>query len=174
MEFLRGTSVLVQLFWVYYALPSIPGAPSLTPTVAAVLVLGLNGGAYGAEIVRNGILSVPAGQLDACQALGLRPGVRLLRVVLPQALGQIVPAFGSIAVDMVKWTSVVSFVSVQDVFYVGNAIRVDTNETVIVYIGLAGCYVILCVVTALLFRAVEYTLPVSRARRHVRVLRGAR
>lgn len=165
VEFLRGTSVLVQLFWVYYALPAVPGAPALAPTAAAVLVLGLNGGAYGAEIVRNGILSVPNGQLDASQALGLSARVRLSRVVLPQALGRIVPAFGSIAVDMVKWTSVVSFVTVQDLFYVANSIRVDTNRTVTVYIGLALCYVVLCVVTALLFRAIEFALPVSRARR---------
>lgn len=167
VEFLRGTSVLVQLFWVYYALPAIPGAPGLTPTVAAVLVLGLNGGAYGAEIVRDGIRSVPPGQLDASHALGLPGPVRLFRVVLPQAIGQIVPAFGSIAVDMVKWTSVVSFVTVQDLFYVANAIRVDTNHTVTVYIGLGLCYVLLSVVTALLFRAIEFVLPVSRARRRV-------
>ena len=167
VEFLRGTSVLVQLFWVYYALPAIPGAPTISATVAAVLVLGLNGGAYGAEVVRAGIVSVSPGQLDASQALGLPWHVRLFRVVLPQALGQIVPAFGSIAVDMVKWTSVVSFVTVQDLFYVANAIRIGTNRTATVYIGLALCYVLLCVVTAWVFRAVEFLLPVSRAGRRV-------
>lgn len=167
VEFLRGTSVLVQLFWVYYALPSIQGAPRLPPTVAAVLVLSLNGGAYGAEIVRSGLLSVPRGQHDACHTLGLPRRVALLRVVLPQALGQIVPAFGSLAVDLAKWTSVVSFVSVQDLFYWGNTVRVQTNQTVPVYLLLAGCYLALSGAVALAFRAVEYALPVSRARRRV-------
>ncbi len=165
VEFLRGTSVLVQLFWVYYALPSIQGAPRLPPTVAAVLVLSLNGGAYGAEIVRSGLLAVPSGQRDACHTLGLPRRVALARVILPQALGQIVPAFGSLAVDLAKWTSVVSFVSVQDLLYWGNTVRVQTNQTVPVYLLLAGCYLALSGVVALAFRAVEYALPISRARR---------
>ncbi|MEN3361080.1 MAG: polar amino acid transport system permease protein [Mycobacteriales bacterium] len=165
VEFLRGTSVLVQLFWVYYALPSIQGAPRLPATLAAVLVLSLNGGAYGAEIVRSGLLAVPRGQLDACHTLGLPRRVALTRVVLPQALGQIVPAFGSLAVDLAKWTSVVSFVSVQDLLYWGNTVRVATNRTVPVYLLLAACYLALSGAVALVFRAVEYALPVSRARR---------
>jgi polar amino acid transport system permease protein len=165
VELVRGTSVLVQLFWVYYALPLLPGGPELSPIAASVLVLGLNGGAYGADVVRSGLRSVPTAQSDATRALGLPPRVAFLQVRLPQALAQVVPGFGSIAVDIVKWTSVVSFVGVQDLLYWGNVTRSATNETVLVYTLVAAIYIVLCVAVAGLFRLIEYGLPTSRAKR---------
>jgi len=173
IELVRGGSVIIYLFWVYYALPVIPGAPQLSPLVAAVLVLSLGGGAYGAEIVRGGIEAVPRGQLEACQALGLSRFHALALVVLPQALSQIVPGFASLAVDMVKWTSIVSFVGVQDVFYAANTARAVTNETVLVYLLLVLAYFVLCFAASLLFRAVELALPLSRAARAGRGLADA-
>jgi polar amino acid transport system permease protein len=165
VELLRGTSVLVQLFWIYYALPLLPGEISIDPNVAAVAVLGLNGAAYGADIVRSGLRSVPAAQNDACHALGLPTAVAFFRVRLPQALSQIVPAFGSLAVDMAKWTSVVSFVTVQDVLYWGNTARAHTNETVSVYLLVGALYLVLCVAVAAVFRGIEYVLPLARSTR---------
>ncbi|WP_137389073.1 amino acid ABC transporter permease [Rhodoligotrophos defluvii] len=165
VELLRGASALVYLFWAYYALPLIPGMPQLSPFAAAVLVLSLVGGAYGAEIVRAGIESVPRGQTDASRALGLSPFETLRLVILPQALSQIVPSFGSLAVDLVKWTTIVSFVGVQDVFYVANNIRNITYDTVKIYLMLAILYWVLCFVTSVIFRAVEWCLPLNRALR---------
>src|SRR5262249_40441462 len=139
VELLRGASALIYLFWVFYALPLVPWAPQLDPTTAAVLVLSLVGGAYGAEIVRAGVMAIPRGQREAGTALGLSPYHIMSKIVLPQSLSQIVPAFGSLAVDLVKWTSIVSFVGVQDVLYVANTVRTVTYETVTVYaiVGLA-------------------------------------
>jgi len=164
VELLRGASALVYLFWAYYALPALmPGIPRFDPFVVAVIVLSLVGGAYGAEIVRGGLQAVPRGQFDACRALGLPPYHALTRVILPQALSQIVPGFGSLAVDMVKWTSIVSFVGVQDVLYVANSVRSITFETVPVFLIVAALYWAACFLVGLAFLGIERLLPLNRA-----------
>jgi polar amino acid transport system permease protein len=168
VEILRGASAIIYLFWIYYALPVVPGAPRLSPFAASVLVLSLTGGAYGAEIVRGGIQAVPHSQLDACHALGLSRRHTVLRIIFPQALSQIVPAFGSLAVDMVKWTVIVSFVGVQDVFYVANTARAVTSQTVAIYLSLVVIYWVLCSCVSLMFRGIEYALPLSKAGRAAR------
>ncbi|MGI6870645.1 amino acid ABC transporter permease [Amycolatopsis sp. 3B14] len=168
VELMRGASAVIYLFWVYYALSAIPGAPQLSPFTASVFVLSAIGGAYGAEIVRGGIQAVAASQRDACRALGLSGRHTLTRIVLPQALSQIVPSFASLAVDLVKWTSIVSFVGVQDVFYAANTARTATNQTVLVFIVLAVLYLVLSVCVAALFRGIEYLLPMNRANRKAR------
>lgn len=165
IELMRGASVIVYLFWLYYALPAIPGVPQLSAFTASVLVLSIGGGVYGAEIVRGGIEAIPRSQWDACRALGLSRFTTLFRVVLPQALSQIVPAFGSLSVDLVKWTSIVGFVGVHDLFYIANAARTMTNETVVIYSMLVLVYWGLCTATGFLFRGVEFVLPLSRSRR---------
>ncbi len=165
IEFIRGASALVLLFWVFYALPLVPGMPHLGPLTAAIIVLSLIGASYGAEIVRSGIESISVGQRDACHALGLSRRDGFVQVILPQALTQIVPAFGSLAADMVKWTSIVSFVGVQDVLYAANSVRTATYATVPVFCLLAALYWGLCVLSGMIFRAVEKQLPLTRARR---------
>jgi len=165
VELLRGASGLVYLFWVYYALPLIPGMPQFAPFTACVLVLSLVGGAYGAEIVSAGIQSIPKGQRDACWALGLSRWRTLTRVILPQALSQIVPSFGSLAVDMVKWTTIASFVGVKDLLYVANNLRNLTYETITIYAGLSVLYLVLSLLTSAFFVGVERVLPLSRAAR---------
>lgn len=169
IEFIRGPSGLVLLFWVFYVLPLVPGMPQLSPLAAAILVLSLDGAVYAAEIVRAGIEAVHRGQSDACHALGLNKFQSLRKVILPQALSQIVPAFGSLARDMVKWTSIVSFVGVQDVLYVANNIRSQTFDTVTVFCMLGVIYWILCLLCAATFRGLEQLLPLNRALRAARV-----
>ncbi|WP_271605521.1 amino acid ABC transporter permease [Bradyrhizobium sp. CCBAU 11434] len=169
IEFVRAPSALVLLFWVFYALPLLPGMPRLSPLAAAILVLALDGAAYGAEIVRGGIEAVHRGQTDACHALGLSKVQSFTKVILPQALSQIVPAFGSLARSMVKWTAIVSFIGVQDVLYVGNYIRGQTYDTVTVFCLLAALYWILTYLCGAAFRALEQLLPLNRALRAVRV-----
>ncbi|WP_076867229.1 amino acid ABC transporter permease [Bradyrhizobium mercantei] len=162
IEFVRAPSALILLFWVFYALPLIPGMPRLSPIAAAILVLALDGAAYGAEIVRAGIEAVHSGQTDACHALGLSKLQSFTKVVLPQALSQIVPAFGSLARSMVKWTAIVSFIGVQDVLYVGNYIRAQTYDTATIFCLLAAIYWILTVLCGAAFRTVEQVLPLNR------------
>jgi polar amino acid transport system permease protein len=152
VELLRGASVLIYLFWVYYALPLVPGMPRLSPIAVSIVVLSLVGGAYGAEIVVSGLQAVPKGQTEAAQALGLSKYRTFITVVLPQALTQIVPAFAS-----------VSFLGVQDLLAVANNIRTITYSTVGVYVGVALIYLALCLVTSHLFRLLEQALPLNRA-----------
>ncbi|QQO23733.1 amino acid ABC transporter permease [Bradyrhizobium diazoefficiens] len=168
IEVIRGPSALVWLFWVFYVLPLMPWVPRLSPVTASIIVLSLLGAAYGAEIVRAGIEAVHRGQTDACHALGLNKFQSLTKVVLPQALSQIVPAFGSLARDMVRWTSIVSFVGVQDVLYVANNVRSQTFETATVFCLLAALYWILCLLCAAAFQAIERALPLNRALRAAR------
>jgi polar amino acid transport system permease protein len=143
----------------------LPGAPKIGPTTATIMVLSLVGSAYGAEIVRAGIAAVHKGQNEACHALSLSRKDTLFKVVLPQALSQIVPAYGSMARDLIKWTSIVSFVGVQDVLYAANSVRVETYETTKVFVLLALTYYMLTLICGLLFKASEMLLPMNRALR---------
>lgn len=163
IEIIRGPSALVWLFWVFYALPLLPGLPQFSAISSSILVLSLVGAAYGSEIVRAGIEAVHRGQTDACHALGLSKLQSLRKVILPQALSQIVPAYGSMARDMIKWTSIVSFLGVQDVLYVANNVRSQTYETVTVFCLLGALYWVLCLICGVAFDALEKTLPLNRA-----------
>jgi His/Glu/Gln/Arg/opine family amino acid ABC transporter permease subunit len=173
IELVRGPSGLVWLFWVFYAVPLIPGMPRFSPITASVIVLSCIGAAYASEIVRAGIEAVHRGQSDASHALGLSPMQSLRKVIIPQALSQIVPAFGSMAADMVKWSAIVSFVGVPDILYVANNIRNDTYKTVLVFSLLALIYWVLCLLTTSFFRLVEKWLPLNRALRAAHVARMA-
>ena len=106
IEFFRGTSIFVQLFWAYFVLPLL-GVP-ITPLQAGVLALGLNVGAYGAEVVRGAVRSVAKEQHEACVALNLTRWQCLRHVILPQALVVMLPVFGNNAVELLKGTAVVS------------------------------------------------------------------
>jgi polar amino acid transport system permease protein len=142
----RGTPVLVQLiFWYNLAalypqieiglpfLPafvSIPANTIVTPIAAALLGLGLNEGAYMAEIVRSGLLSVDSGQKEAAQSLGLSPARTIRRIILPQALRVIVPPTGNEVIGMLKATSLVSTLSISDLLYSVQGIYGRTFETI--------------------------------------------
>jgi polar amino acid transport system permease protein len=115
IELFRGTSAIVQLYFAFYVLP-LAGI-TLTPIVAGTVVLGLVIGAYGAEIVRGGLAAVPPEQTDAAIVLGMRPWMRLRRVLVPQALVTILPPVGNLLIDLVKATSLLSLISISDLAY---------------------------------------------------------
>lgn len=106
---LRGTPILLQLFFFYYGLPFV--GIKLTPMYAAIIGLSLNSGAYMAEIIRGGILSVDKGQFEACRALGFNYVQSMKKVVLPQAFKIITPSVGNEFITMLKDTSLVSTIS---------------------------------------------------------------
>lgn len=162
-EALRAPSAIVLLFWVFFVLPLVPAMPSLSPIAAGIVVCTLVASAYGADIVRAGIESVNPGQFDACHALGLSSYQSFRKVIVPQALSQIVPAYGGAARSIIKWTSLLSFIGVQDVLYVANYVRGQTYETLIVLMLLSGFYWLLCLICGLIFRAIEKALPLNRA-----------
>jgi polar amino acid transport system permease protein len=164
IELFRGSSALVQLFWAFYVLPLF--GLSLPPLVCGVLVLGLNEGSYISEVVRAGLDAVPKGQREAAVALGLPARYRLFRIILPQALPLMVPPFGNELITMLKFTALVSLVTIQDLSFRATLIG-DTlgrsgpifGLTIVVYFVLA---LILGGLVRLLERAVA-----RRAGRHV-------
>ncbi|MGB1854061.1 MAG: ectoine/hydroxyectoine ABC transporter permease subunit EhuC [Paracoccaceae bacterium] len=115
IEFFRGTSLLVQLFWAYYVLPFF--GVSLEAFSAGVLALGLNFGAYGAEVVRAGILAVPQGQWEAAHALNFTPSKRMSRIIIPQIFPIILPPISNLTVELLKATALVALVTVVDLTF---------------------------------------------------------
>jgi polar amino acid transport system permease protein len=160
VEFFRGTSIIVQLFWVYYALPFVGIKIDSFP--AAVLVLGLNEGAYAAEIVRSAIKSLPKGQTEAAIALGMRPTLRLRRILIPQAIPAMLPSFGNVFVDLLKATPLVSFIAVQDLTFNALGVRTETQETTIIFVGLLVVYFVLGLVLALITWLLEKRFAIDR------------
>lgn len=118
VELFRNTPALVQLIWFYYALPILIGL-QLTPFAAAVLGLSLNTSAYAAEIFRAGIQAVPRGQWEGAKALGMTGGQAMRRIVLPQVLRLMLPAFTNRAIELAKTTSLASILAVHELMYQG-------------------------------------------------------
>ncbi len=139
IELFRCTPLLVQIIWFYYAFPVVVGI-NIPAHVAAMSVLSLYGGAFYAEIVRGSIESVPRGQWDAAQALGLRPWRVLRLVILPQALKPMLAPYVNQSVTQLKNTSLVSVIAVPDLVYNATLINADTYRPLEVYTIVAIIY----------------------------------
>lgn len=153
VELVRGTSALVQLFWVVFALPLV-GVP-VDPLLGGMLVLGLNSGAFAAEAVRGALQAVPAGQRDAAHVLGLDAGQRILRIELPQALPLVLPTASNLAIELLKNTSLVSLIGLADLTFQGTALRSATLADVPVLGLLLAIYLALALGVAGLGRRAE-------------------
>ncbi|MBP2292863.1 ectoine/hydroxyectoine ABC transporter permease subunit EhuC [Azospirillum rugosum] len=138
IEFFRGTSIFVQLFWAYFVLPLI--GFELTPLQAGVLALGLNVGAYGAEVVRSAVQSIGREQHEACVALNLTRWQGLRHVLLPQAFVVMIPTFGNNAIELLKATSVVSLISLTDLTFQAQVVRSQTGSTAIPFLTVLVIY----------------------------------
>jgi polar amino acid transport system permease protein len=163
--FFRGTPVLVQLiFWynigaLYPRLSlGVPFGPTffsvsansvITPLSAAILGLGLNEGAYMAEIVRGGVLSVPHGQSEAAAALGMSRNRVMWRVVLPQALRAIVPPTGNECIGMLKWTALASVIALADLLYATELIYARTFQPIPMLVVASLWYLIMTTVLSI-------------------------
>jgi polar amino acid transport system permease protein len=123
VEVFRGTSILVQLFWIFFVLPLPPFNFSISAFQAGVLALGLNVGAYGAEVVRGAIEAIPRGQIEAAIALNMTRGLMMRRVILPQALVRILPPFGNLLIELLKATALVSLITLPDVTFQAGTLR---------------------------------------------------
>lgn len=166
VEFFRGTSSLVQLFWVYYALPLLPFGWQPSPYAAALVVFGLNGGAYAAEIVRGSVQAIPRGQLDASAALSMNRFQELKIVVLPQAIQAMLPPFGNLAVEVLKGSAFVSIIGLQDFTFWINTARATTGESSILYGFALVVYFAIAIAIALIFRVLERITPLGRVARN--------
>lgn len=153
IEFFRGTSVFVQLFWVYFVLPF--AGITLSPLMAGVLALGLNVGAYGAEVVRGAVLSVPKDQYEACIAVNLTRWQRMWHVILPQALPLMLPTFGNNAIELLKGTAVVSLISLSDMTFQAQVVRSQTGSTLIPFATILVLYFAMSLVISTAVRGLE-------------------
>lgn len=153
VEFFRGTSIFVQLFWVYFVLPLFD--VSLSPFQAGVMVLGLNVGAYGAEVVRGAIKSVPREQFEACIALNLTRYQRMRHIILPQALPLMLPTFGNNAIELLKATSVVSLISLSDMTFQAQLVRAQTGNTLVPFLTILVLYFVLSTVISRVIALIE-------------------
>jgi polar amino acid transport system permease protein len=139
VEIFRCTPLLVQIIWFYYALPVVLGL-DIPATMAAMLVLSLYTGAFYAEIVRGGVISIERGQWDAAQALGLHYIQMMRLVILPQALRRMIPPFMNQSIIQLKNTSLVSTIAVADLLYEGQMITAATYRPLEVYTMVAVLY----------------------------------
>src|SRR4029077_5578095 len=116
VDVLRSTPLLVQLMWIFFALPILTGV-ALSPIAAGGMGLGLYAGAYLSEVYRSGILSIPQGQWHASMALGMTTSQLLRRVILPQAIFRVLPPLASLCMSLLKDSSLVSAISLQELMY---------------------------------------------------------
>ncbi len=161
VEVFRCTPLLVQIVWVYYALPVLLGV-QIPAVVAAVMTLACYTGAFYAEIFRGGIISIERGQWDAARALGLRPWAMMRRVILPQAVRRMIPPFVNQSITQLKNTSLVSTIAVPDLLYNGTLITADTYRPLEVYTVVAVIYFLLLFPSTMLAQWYERRLQTDR------------
>ncbi|QOX63180.1 amino acid ABC transporter permease [Anoxybacterium hadale] len=141
---IRGTPLLVQLFIIFYGLPSL--GILLNAIVAAIIAFSLNVGAYASETLRAAILSVPAGQIEAGYSLGMNYFQVLHRIILPQAFKVSVPPLFNSFISLVKDTSLAANITVTEMFMVSQRIAAKTYEPLALYCEVAVIYLIFCTV----------------------------
>lgn len=162
IEVFRGTSLLVQLFWLYFALPvfgQMIGVDLRLPAVVAgTLALSLNIGAYGAEVVRGAIQAVSPAQYEAAKALDFTPRQTLWRIALPQATPEMMPSFGNLAVQNLKDTALVSLISLGDLAFRAEQIRNFTQDSTTVYTLLLFMYFGMALVLTAIMKLLERSM----------------
>lgn len=168
IEVFRGTSLLVQLFWLYFAMPVfgqwIGVDLRLPPVTAGILALGLNIGAYGAEVVRGAIQAVAPTQYEAAKALDFTPRQTLWRIALPQAIPEMMPSFGNLAVQNLKDTALVSLISLGDLAFRAEQIRNLTQDSTTIYTLLLLMYFGMALVLTGLMQVLERSVGRWRAK----------
>lgn len=160
IDLFRGTSALVQLFWVYFALPLL--GITLTATTTGLLVLGLNTGAYGAEVVRGAIQAVPKAQREAALALNFTERQTLWRIVLPQATLAMLPPFGNLLIELLKNTALVSLITLSDLTFQGQILRAATLRSGEIFGLLLVIYFLLALSMTFGMRRLERKLAIGR------------
>jgi polar amino acid transport system permease protein len=154
MEFFRGASVLVQLFWVFYAMPTITGY-RISSLFAGILTLGLNLGAYGSEVVRGAIGAVPQPQREAGIALNFSTYQRMRRIILPQAFVGMIPPMNNLLIELLKATSLVSAITVADMTFQANLTVSSGSDQLIVFGVVMVIYYLMSQVITLVMRRIE-------------------
>ena len=160
----RGTPMVVQLLVFYYVLLPMFGI-RLNGVQVSILVFGLNSGAYISESMRSGILSVDSGQMEAGRALGLSYATTMMKIVIPQAIKNILPTLGNEFIALIKETSVVSFVGAADLYVAFSYIGSNSYEFMVPYLVMALIYIVLVLLITFGIKMMERSLRKSD-RRH--------
>lgn len=160
----RGTPIVVQLLVFYYVLLPLMGV-RISGVQVSVLVFGLNSAAYISEIMRSGIQSVDSGQMEAGRAVGLSFHTTMLKIVIPQAVKNILPTLGNEFIALIKETSVVSFVGAADLYVAFNYIGSNSYEFMVPYLVMAMIYILIILIISLGIKCMERSLKKSD-RRH--------
>ncbi len=154
----RGTPIVVQLLLAYYVLLPILGIKGIEALTVGIWVFGLNSAAYVAEIMRGGLNSVDHGQLEAGRAVGLSYPTTMIKIVVPQAIKNTLPSLGNEFITLIKETSVVSFITVVDLYTAFNTIGTNKYSVVVPYIVMALIYIALIVIITILIKIMERAL----------------
>ena len=155
--FFRGTPLVVQLLIAYYVLWPLFGI-SISSLNTSIIVFGLNSAAYVSEIMRGGILSVDSGQMEAGRALGLSYSTTMMKIVIPQAIKNILPTLGNEFIALIKDTSVVSFVAATDLYKTFTEIGNVRYEYFMPYLAMAVVYIILVLLISWGIKIMERSL----------------
>jgi len=153
IELFRGTSALVQLFWLFFVLPHF--GLTLEPLTVAVVALGLNVGAYGAEVVRGAVNAVPRGQWEATIALNMSRMEALKRVILPQAVLAMIPPWGNLFIELMKATALVSLITIGDLTFRASQMNQTTYRTVEIFSIVLVFYLAIALLITVGMRALE-------------------
>ncbi len=159
----RGTPMVVQLLVCYYVLLPLMGV-KLTGVEVSILVFGLNSGAYISEIMRGGIMSVDKGQMEAGRAVGLSFATTMRKIVIPQAIKNILPTLGNEFIALIKETSVVSFVGAADLYVAFNYMGSNSYEFMVPYLVMAMIYIVIVMIITLGIKIMERSLGKSDRR----------
>jgi len=159
VEIFRNTPALVQLMWVYYALPVLTGI-ELNAVVSCTVALSLNISAYLGEIFRGGIQSIDRGQVEASRSLGMSYGQTMRKIVLPQAIRRMIPPFVNETVALIKYSSLVSILGVADLTYQANVLSTTTFRPMEIFSFIAIVYLVICAALSYSAQRIERRLAV--------------
>ncbi|WP_462413023.1 amino acid ABC transporter permease [Neobacillus sp. Marseille-QA0830] len=149
----RGTPLLVQIFILFYGLPSL--GITLNPFPAAIIAFTINVGAYSSEIIRAAILSIPKGQWEAAYSIGMTQSQAMRRIIIPQAVRVSLPPLGNSFISLVKDTSLAATITVTELFQKGQQIAAYTYEPLWIYIEVAFIYLIFSTILSYLQNKLE-------------------
>ncbi|MFA1822951.1 amino acid ABC transporter permease [Virgibacillus oceani] len=160
IEVIRGTPVLVQAIWIYFALPLIIGV-SIESITAGVIVIAINSGAYIAEIVRGAVQSIEKGQMEAGRSLGLDNGQTMRYIIWPQAFKRMIPPLGNQFIISIKDTSLLSVILVPELIFQGRLVAANHFNAVEIYTTVAVFYLFITLSLSLVLRLLERRLDIQ-------------
>lgn len=160
VEVIRGTPVLVQAIWIYFALPLIIGT-NIESITAGVIVIAINSGAYIAEIVRGAVQSIEKGQMEAGRSLGLEHGQTMRYIIWPQAFKRMIPPLGNQFIISIKDTSLLSVILVPELIFQGRLIAANHFNAVEIYTTVAAFYLAITLSLSLILRLMERRLDIQ-------------